>query len=396
MTYIAILTTGLTALLAGAEPSTSGSAQDPSPAQNSRPVDADQDRGVLAPGEEAILSVAFSRLEQVISVAGSRTVTAGDVINQIQSDPAWRNRGQRAAARAAEREDLFQDAWISRIRTLLMVEAGQTLGFDPEMLDVTIDGAFEQNIERLGGHTAFSEALQGSMLTPNSFREFLTTRVLAQSWRDSVSGRAPGATGRVYVDRYISPGELKATYDRMMTSSQQVDKEVLGALPERVVLSVLVIRETPGAVNSAEDRARGLRELAEEGHSWSSIIAMHGSEGLKDTQFRPIPLELIRTMSVSLHGSDELSNFSREAEVGEFLGPLKLQEAGNQAGWSVYKLEERLPEAKALPFESLELQKRLRQHLLELRDNSRVETALRTFASQAYIFPADLREALDL
>ena len=350
----------------------------------------------MTPGGEAILSAALARLDLIPAVAGSRIVTLSQVNLAAATDPVLRARVERAAARRDVAQILRQEALISLVRKYLMVEAGHTLGFDPETIDMTLDYSVEQNIERSGGHIAFSEFLESQNMTPSSYREFISTRIFAESWRNSVTGKSPGATGRIYVDRYISPGELKASYDQFMTSPRQIEKEVLGILPERVVLSQLVIAEIPGSVNSAEDRARGLREQAEEGHSFSHIIRMHGVLPINNAKTEPLPVELLRLLSRETHGSDELWNFAREAEAGKFIGPLREQSPGGRVHWIVYKLEERLPATEALPFESLELQKRLREHLLGNLDRSREETAFRTFASQAYFYPETVREALDL
>ena len=139
-----------------------------------------------------------------------------------------------------------------------------------------------------------------------------------------------------------------------------------------------------------------IRDRAEEGHSFSGIIRMHGVIPINDTKTQPLPVELLRSVGRENHGSDELWNFAREAEAGKFIGPLREQSPGGRVAWIVYKLEERLPATEALPFESLELQKRLREHLLGILDRNREETAFRTFASQAYIYPETVREALDL
>lgn len=350
----------------------------------------------MTPGGEAILSAAFARLDLIPAAAGSRIVTLSQVDLAAATDPVLRARVERAAARRDVAQILRQEALISLVRSYLMVEAGHTLGFDPETIDMALDYNVEQNIERSGGHIAFSEFLESQNMTPSSYREFISTRIFADAWRNSVTGKSAGATGRIYVDRYISPGELKASYDQFKASPRLIEKAVLGIFPERVVLDRLVVAEIPGSVNSAEDRARGLREQAEEGHSFSGIIRMHGVIPVNDTKTQPLPVELLRVMSRENHGSDELWNFAREAEAGKFIGPLRMQSPGGRVSWIVYKLEERLPATEALPFESLELQKRLREHLLGILDRNREETAFRTFASQAYIYPEAVREALDL
>lgn len=347
------------------------------------------------PSRDAVRAAARARLDGMVGIAGSQVVLQADLMLVVFRTDYLRERYERALADPKAFERLMAEALEIRLRDLLMVEAGRTLGFDPGLVSDYTKATFEEQVEALGGHRAFSDALRQRYLTPQDRRKQIEDQILGDAWRASVSGRAAGPTGRVSVDRYISPAWLEAAYEDFKRSTSPADRALVGIQPERVVMRQLVIEETES--NDGEALARALRAQAETDNAdFGGLIGRYGSAfretgGLTD----PFSLDLAREASQNLHGSNALYEFGKTARIGDYLGPLPATSEGGRKGWWVYRLEERLPATEALPFTDPEMQRRLLDRVQRRLDDLREQTAFRAFLARTYVHPPELREFLE-
>lgn len=372
-------------------------AQDPARAQDPEsgqdvPLPAEM---TVGPSRDAVRAAAIARLDGMVGIAGSEVVLQADLMLIILQTPALRERYEQALADQRAYERLMSEALEVRLRDLLTVEAGRTLGFDPALVSDYTKATFAEDVERFGGHRAFSDLLRQNYLTPQDWRNQIEDRLLGEAWRASVSGRAAGPTGRPSVDRFISPAWLEAAYEDLLRSRSPEERALVGIQPERVIMRQLVIDETEG--NDARALAQALRAQAEtEGADFEGLIRRYGS-AFRDEGGRtdPFSLDLVREVSRALHDSGELHEFAKTAAVGDYLGPLLATSEGGTRGWWVYRLEERLPATEALPFTDPDMQRRLLARVQRRLDDLREQTAFRAFLKRTYVHPPELEEFLE-
>ena len=333
------------------------------------------------------------RSDAVIGVAGDELVLQGDLYALIRWHPDLTQYRDAVLAGAASEDRALHEALKLQCRSLIRVQAGRALGFDPERVEEVTDRFFEEQVERLGGPRAFHAEMSRGFGTAEAFRAQVRDKILGDAWEDSVAGRAAGATGRAAVDRYISPGQLREFYLECLRSQNPEERALVGMEPERVQLQYIVI---DAAQEDAEVLARTIRGQVEQGADFAVLIENHGVRvpGVEDGMLRPTTLDTLRVIGRQNHGDAQLYDFARQAPVGALLGPLETAGQGGARGWSVYRLVERLPAQGARPFLDRATQKRLRAYLQERLDEVRVRAAFAEELADAFVRPGDLKEFL--
>lgn len=344
---------------------------------------------------EDIEASARDLLDSTLAIAGDEVVLQRDLTLVLYS-PEFRERFERSKTDPAAYNKLVEEALQLRLQDLITVQAGRTLGFDPELVEQFTDERFQEDVQAYGGPKAFSDVLRRSYLTPQDYRSQIRDGLLGNSWRRSVSGGAAGPTGRTSVDRYVSPGWLFAAYEDLKRSPSARDRELVGIQVERVVLRRLMIADAE--YPDAHALASVIREQVEAGADLSDLVQQYEAEPASRQRGglmpQPLPLDLLREVGQQVHGGPELYEALRSAEVGTCAGPYPVDVEG-RTGWCVYRLEERLPATEARPFGDPEMQRRLRLRLQRQIDDLRIERAFRRVLDQTYIHPPEMRAILE-
>lgn len=335
----------------------------------------------------------------IMGVAGNEAVLRSDLDVEVVRHRDLRERASRLRSQRQELQ-LLTDALERRLETLLKVQAGKDLGFDPKAVEDTTDSAFEREVESRGGHRETSEFLRARGLTPEHLRMQIRDELLAVSWERSIQGSAPGATGRPAVDRYVRPGWLHSAYTTFARSQRLGERRLVGIHGDRVVLQVLrIAAEDHGGKENAQRLAAELRRMhLEDGTDFAFLVRSYGAGDSRtnDGLLQPLEQEQIGQVAGRWHGEEgeALWRLAGEGQPGEVSEPLLREDEGG-ASWFVYRLAERLPSEEATPFADLELQRGLREHLTEALDELRVRSAFERVLDDSYVWPDDLRTFLE-
>jgi hypothetical protein len=321
--------------------------------------------------------------DYVIGVAGNEVVLRTDLDMTLSSDPELAERNQRATT-ALEREQVIYDALRARMETLVMVQAGEDLGFSPELVEELTNSEFEDRIERFGGHRKASELLAEFGETPEQHKARVRDRLLAESWRRSRIGTAAGPTGRPSVDRYIRPGLLLSTYNSFVNSSLPEERAVVGKYDERVQLQLLQVNVPPEATRAdAKDQVEVYLELyRSDAWTFDRLVTTYGtaSSHARKGLLRPARVTVFDALGQQRHQGPELGDLCVKGEVGAVSEPLWWQrKQGDRTAraWCVYRIAKRLPATEAKPFFDRQLQGDLTHKLQSSIDDLREDIAFR-------------------
>lgn len=97
---------------------------------------------------------------------------------------------------------------------LLQIQAGEDIGFDPDLLSRVIEDEFEREKEQRGGVGPMAEHLAKRGFTSSRYRDYLRGEIVSGLWKRTVVGLEAGGLGRVTTDRYVRPGQLSMLRDR--------------------------------------------------------------------------------------------------------------------------------------------------------------------------------------
>jgi len=386
--------------LAGAQDE-NGSEQD-GPATTSqaeaRPQNPPQDQagGEDGAGEKlptgAAFDLAHNYLDWMMGIAGNQVVLYSDLGIVILMDDELR---EIAMSTAPENlRPIYEEALRLRLETLLKVQAGKDLGYDPELVNFLTDHNFELKIEAMGGHRQASEIFKAQSVTPEQFRLQIKDSLLERSWNESVTGKAPAGIGRPIVDRFVRPGWVHSAYVSFQGSGSEGERSLIGMHRERVILQILVLDELD--YPDTEQLGAGLRKQYEDGErDFTSIVRTFGSgksrEG--DGFSAASEVQALRQVGRALHGTDDLWELARSGKVGQVVGPL-LRVRGEDRAWYLYRVGTRMPATQAGEFLDLGLQKEVTSHLQGAMDRLRGDRAFQAVLADSYIWPEALRSLL--
>jgi hypothetical protein len=264
-----------------------------------------------------------------------------------------------------------------RVDELLQIQACRDAGFDPQRIDDLVRLRMEDIVRSHGGPAKTAEYLAELDRTPTDLHDQVYERLLATTWREMVTGEAPGITGRVQRDRFVRPGQLHAVYliERERGDPRWI--EVLGGEAERVSLQSLVLPVDAQGKDAAVAQATEIREEALDGADFGQLVRTWSVVPANDGISRPNAVQDLVRLSQSRHGNDELGVFVREAPVGAISAPMPSSpEASDRPMVFLYRLVERLP-ARLPEFETERTQTSLRKEVQRLNDERRLATAMR-------------------
>lgn len=338
-------------------------------------------------------------VDWALGVAGSEVIARSEIIRAMR-DPyqPWGRRLQAGEEMASVTDAVLRDLALTRLE----IAAGRSSGFDPALVQSLVQGHFERQVERFGGASGFSAQLQNMRMTADEFRADVTDDLYRIAWRDSQRGTQPGASGRLRADRYVRPGELLSAYEVACESSDPDQLALVGARPGGVVLQrmILELREHAQGLegDAALDRvvlvAKQVQERVVSGDAdfvdlLGSWDAMRGREAELEYD-----LKTLLVFSRRVHGDDSLFLWVRSAKSGEVSPPLVYRDETGATAVMLYQMQEFLEPTTPRPFVDLEVQARLRAHLLEELDQRRLSRARLNLLTRSTVHPAPLRDFL--
>ena len=291
---------------------------------------------------------------------------------------------------------LAQEAQRKQVESLLVRQAGEDLGFPPEMVDAHVSGMLKDRQKDAGGTFEMSQKLRQEETTATEIREELTQETLEMEWKRKIAGfGGPGA--RTAEDRYSRPGTLAQHYRRMQRTGRDLDPLLrLGARAATYELQVLLIHgQSYGSLEEA-------RRVADQAHialsngdaDWDDMIANLGNY---ENQGLTGPRRIEEIQFALDPGDNSLTQFVMEgdfqsiSEVAVFpeLNPTTGQRRA--AGFAIYKLIDRKP--AVLPdYQEPGVQRELRRMLGYIGDELRIKLALEDLERTAYIWFPGIEE----
>ncbi len=336
----------------------------------------------------------------VVAVVGDELVLFSDLQMTLLAD---RELAERARALLEAGDDpgyelLLSEAMSDRLETLMRVQAGHDLGYDPELVEELTEQNFQSQVEAMGGPKAAAAEFKAGSVSPARYKATIRDRMLEESWRRSVTGTAAGATGRTTVDRYVRPGILFSTYETFCNSPDPTERAFVGLLGERVGLQVLHVDVSPESEEEKEAKFQLITELrrlyvaGEE--TFDNLVGMHGSPVTQKPNDKIPPREIFRLAHAGeiWHESAALGELARDGEVGEVSAPLWRETP--PTGWSIYRVDQRVPPTEAQPFVDRGLQVELEERVQRTRDGLRERAAFEEVLEATYLWPEEFRRIL--
>lgn len=320
-------------------------------------------------------------VDGVVAVVGEDVITFSELRYAVL-------RAARSGARA-DPDQILND----QVLRLLKTQAGQDMGYDPELVADLLEGRMDWIVDKQGGAVKASAWLKDAVgMRPDQLEDYYRRELYAQSYEGSLTGTQPGVDGRVSVDRYIRPGQKHAAYQLIATSTDPAERQKIGAVPERVVLQELILPlDAHGGQRATIELATALRDAALGGEDFGQLVLLHGAAKENRGLTAELPVPSLAQVSASRHGTDELARFAADAEVGAISTPLvgRALNSERQAVF-IYRLDQRLPAEPPRPYVSLETQRALTADLEKALDHLRLAVGIERLRETTYVWLPDL------
>jgi hypothetical protein len=302
-------------------------------------------------------------LNRIDLIVNEECITSAEIESQMRSLG-------RDASTAEELTQLHRRVVSEQVSYLLKVGAGRDAGFRQEMIDGYIRLGHEARLEQAQSAARMADLFVSSRFDASSYYEYTERSVYAHLWTESVTGRAPGAGGRVYVDRWVRPGRMKLEYDRR-------DK----VLPAEVTIQVLyALPRVTGTLESARILAERCREEILAGEDFGQVAV---DNECADEETKGVSGPWARDHLLKTAGVGE---FIATAQSGDISEVLPVREEGALRGFRVIKVLDQKDE-RTVAFANEELQAALKKQLLESLDRRHESQALNSLLGAAYVWP---------
>jgi hypothetical protein len=257
-----------------------------------------------------------------------------------------------------EQEALLLQVLDRRIENLLRGQAGEDMGVDQGLIRGGVDRLLEQQVS-LQGLLSRGRENQEEGRDRRAVESGVEERVHRINLLRSHLGYDAGARGRLWVDRFVRPGELFAAY--------QVNLERLGE-PDQVQLLDLLLRwEQLGSLEAARGQVEAFREQVIAGEEDMEHLVQRHSYIREATTLLQLPLGGVAA---------ELDPWLAGAQVGEVSPVTPARDAANLdqiAGYRFVQVVQRIPGEPPPPFFERGIQRYLRTTLEQLRDETLLE-----------------------
>ncbi len=298
-------------------------------------------------------------------------------------------------------EEEFQVVQTQTIRQqvqhLLMRQAGEDLGFDPEVVQHRARELYRDRVDRTGGVSDMLAQLRAEDSTQVEEQEEIEGELYTSTWRRAVLGQDAGPGGRPAADRFVRPGTKRRVWERMRKTGDKIEllREV-GAQPASYELQILLLagQMFAGGVREARDKALEFHQALEEGViDWEQAIA----EGALRNRGLTGPLDREMIARGLDPGDGSLLQFVLEGDT-EALSAVLPYPLANPAtgeiqiqGFAIYRLLGSQP-AQVPGFTEPGVQKELTANLQWARDNERFMIALNELEASAYVWYPGIEE----
>ena len=317
-------------------------------------------------------------LDQVLVVAGDQVITDQQLARQFQA-PHIRERIQELRQLPPEQQAqelglLQRDAVAELVEIFLATQAGQDRGFDPKLVETLVERRFRERAKQAGGYQIFSTQLKASGLTPELFKDQIRQQLYRFAWQGAVTGRQPGVTGRMEMDRYVRPGALRKAYRNFRQSPSVYERNLVGETEARYELKELALGfEALGSRETALERSAAIRAEIVAGRMTVQDFINRWKLSDPDAE-RKASVTLTDSQAVQVSqqtfGSGRFLEFLRQAEIGDLSEPFESNRAAH-----LFYVEEVHDPQKAPPFQTFQLQEDLRNHLLARQESKRLGRA---------------------
>src|SRR5262249_7573361 len=149
-----------------------------------------------------------------------------------------------------ERQALENELLTRRVRDQLQVQAGRTMGFDPEQIKRFVRDDLEHFTERFNGVVGFAKMLESEGTSAEEVRNDREEYVYAKLWDPAITGKAAAAAAsRPSRDRFVRPGLLQFEHRRLLDRPEAL--ATIGGHGVRVVVQQLLLDTSSFAEKSA-------------------------------------------------------------------------------------------------------------------------------------------------
>lgn len=337
-----------------------------------------------------------------VAVVGEEIITRFDLFSWME--------GTRFEDPTAGRKDLRPDqrhgmqisaALTQLIEQRLKVQGGRSQGYDEELIEQQRERYFRSRIDQLGGPQSAASTFEAWGVTPEEYKNILGEGVMANLWERSVTGLDPGATGRVYVDAYVRPGQMWARYREYSESPNQSDNDIVGRTRNgKLTVQRLVLLVNPGGESAEEVKGKlgTLREKIssgvltfDEGIQSFAAPSMQGDESIVRDARPGALVQLFQNDFTSQ--ADEVKGFLLKGKPGDLSPVLEFDDGGKPQAYVLLKIVARTDATPAAPFEGLELQTRLREAIAKEASEVRVARGLADLVRTTHLAPEELRSS---
>ena len=338
---------------------------------------------------------AFFARDWMIGVAGNEVILRTDLDYEILSDRDLSQRLRQGDMN--QRQAVYDEALGKRLETLLRVQAGLDLGFDPAVVEQLTEANFQRRIEELGGAREASKLMKQENMNPERFKAQIKDSLLGMVWYRAETGQAQGPTGRLAMDRYLRPGVLYSSYAAFANSTFPTERMVVGAQEPSFRIQQLRIPVGPDqAVGDIEELAKELKRMFDASEvEFDFLVRTYGDPGSQENlgKTQPLPLNQLSRFATQVHGDsgEALGELLRSGKLGGSTTPLF---RSNPDCWVVYQLLEARPASPAQPFGSKTVQGSIRAYLLENLDRARSQQAFSEVVEASFVFPSEFRPFL--
>ncbi|MFT6110016.1 MAG: hypothetical protein ACJA2W_002939 [Planctomycetota bacterium] len=359
-----------------------------------------EDPGPWKPGPELELRLLEQYGNFHVAVVGEELISRIDVF-------AWLS-GPRFDDPTVDQPDLKPEmrqkmqtsaALTQLIEQRLKIQGGRSQGYEEELIEAERERYFRAKLDEMGGAQSAAALFEGMGITPQEYKDLLGEGLLANLWERSITGNTPGATGRVFVDSFIRPGIQFARYREYNESRDPKVNAVVGRNRQgRVSIQRIVLMVTPGGkpAESVRTEIETLRQrIQDEVLTFDEAINTFVAPELrgKESLVEDVPTERLaelfqRDFTTQI---DEVKAFVADAPAGDLSSVLEFNSAGVPQAYVLLKIVDRSKATEALPFDTLELQVKLRQAVAEEASEVRVARGLAELVRTTHLAPDDLR-----
>jgi len=344
--------------------------------------------------------------EGVVAVVGRELIRRNDVVAAFESEDYDKQIEGLAVARRStdpkvrERGHLL--VLVEMLRDHLKAEGGRNQGYAQEMIDAILAQRMTELQRKVGGAVAASETLRQYGFDPASYNTRNEALLLRQTWQRSVTGLAPGPTGRASVDRFVAPGLMQLEYRNRLESPDAEVRSTLGEEPQRYVLEQVIL----GLIDyrgpePARAVAEGIQAEVRAGKLTMEAAARQFTlpqNRITEWQIDPLSEAQVQALSRGRYDGTQLAEWVLSASPGDVSEPFMLKLVDNgvlkPAALVVFRLAEVLASRGAAPFGETAVQARLGTEIQKAWDDARTERTLVDLLEATYVLPLDLRSNL--